>query len=65
MFKASSRLLRKADQTRAILSCCIVFWSSFVKQDNGEVTQMKDQKKVADLLKKVSFYTTTGKSEIV
>ena len=62
MFKASSRLLRKADQTRAILSCCIVFWSSFVKQDNGEVTQMKDQKKVADLLKKVNSHKIKEKS---
>jgi len=50
---ASSRLLRKADQTRAILACCIVFWSSHVKQeDSGECVQMRDAKKVADLLKK-------------
>lgn len=49
---ASARLLRKADQTRSILSVCQVLWSSKVKQDNGTVTALRDSKKVATFIGK-------------
>ena len=50
---ASARLLRKADQTRAFLSVCHVMWSGKVKDDNGKVQVLHDEKKVEDFLKKV------------
>ena len=51
---ASARLLRKADQTRAILSVCHVMWSSKVKQNDGSIKILKDEKKVVNFIGKVS-----------
>ena len=50
---ASARLLRKADQTRAILSVCHVMWSSKVKQNDGSIKILKDEKKVVNFIGKV------------
>ena len=52
---ASARLLRKADQTRAILSVCHVMWSSKVKQNDGSIKLLKDDKKVVNFIGKVCF----------
>jgi hypothetical protein len=49
---ASARLLRKADQTRAILSVCHVMWSSKVKENDGSINILKDEKKVVNFIGK-------------
>ena len=57
--KASARLLRKADQTRAILSVCHVMWSSKVKQNDGSIKLLKDDKKVVNFIGKVCHHFLT------
>ena len=59
-FQASGRLLRKADQIRALLSVCEVFWASKIKQEDGNVTDLKDEKKICDVFKKVCSYQLFG-----
>jgi len=51
-FLAASRLLRKADQARAVLSVSHISWSGKVKRENGEVKELQDAKKVVDCIRK-------------
>ena len=61
---ASARLLRKADQTRAILSVCHVMWSSKVKQNDGSIKILKDEKKVVNFIGKVCHHFDPSLSPI-
>ena len=63
-FLASARLLRKADQTRAILSVCHVMWSSKVKQNDGSIKILKDEKKVVNFIGKVCHHFDPSLSPI-
>ena len=45
-------MLRKADQARAVLSVSHISWSGKIKGENGALSEIRDEKKVLDCLRK-------------
>jgi vacuolar protein sorting-associated protein 35 len=49
---SSSRLLKKPDQCRSVATCAHVFWSGHFTQEDREVVECKEPKRVLECLKK-------------